>query len=85
MLRVSYSTIGPHPGGARPDGVADRVYEDPLLVRYWNISCSLDSLSSATEDAVLPRRGDRGEVSDRTGELGTGESESRLFDSSSVN
>ena len=61
--------------------------DDPLLavlVLYWKMSCNRDSLSSGTTDEVtLARRGDNG-VSERTGEVGTGEVELRLFDSSSV-
>lgn len=56
----------------------------PVLVRYWKMSCSRDSLSSGTTDEVtLVRRGDSG-VSERIGEAGTGELELRLFDSSSI-
>lgn len=57
-----------------------------MLVLYWKISCSLDSLSSATDDATLPLRGERGELenSERTGERGIGESLSRGLYSSSA-
>lgn len=71
----------------------DRNHDDPLwpddpllavLVLYWKRSCSRDSLSSGTTDEVtLARRGDSG-VSERVGEVGAGEVELRLFDSSSA-
>ena len=61
--------------------------DDPLLavlVLYWKMPCNRDNLSSGTTDEVtLVRRGDNG-VSERTGDVGAGEVESRLFDSSSV-
>jgi hypothetical protein len=61
--------------------------EDPLLavlVLYWKMSCSRDNLSSGiTEEVALARRGDTG-VSERIGEVGIGELELRLLDSSSV-
>ena len=48
------------------------------------MSCSRDNLSSgATDEVTLVRRGDNG-VSERIGEVGTGELELWLFDSSSV-
>lgn len=61
--------------------------EDPLLavlVLYWKMSCSRDNLSSGiTEEVTLARRGDSG-VSERIGEVGIGELELRLLDSSSA-